>query len=89
MLRGVHDGIRIDLVVPVQVGDGAGLAEVFDAEGGGHVAGDGADPGQRGRVAVSDRDQRRIARHFCHQPLDLALGRAVAAGPCAAGGRPA
>ena len=32
MLRYRHDGIRVDVVVAVEVGDGAGLAEVFDAD---------------------------------------------------------
>ena len=72
MLRGGDDGVGVDLVVFVQVGDGASLAEVFDAEGGGHVAGDRADPGQGGRVAVSDCDEGRVARDVGHEAFDLA-----------------
>jgi hypothetical protein len=42
--------------VAVEVADGAGLAEMLHAERKGLVAGHRAEPGQRRRVAVDDRD---------------------------------
>ena len=66
MVRGVYDGVGVDLEVAVEVGDGAGLADVFDAAGGGPVAGHGADPGEGGRVAVGDGDEGRIAGDLGH-----------------------
>ena len=89
MVRGIHNRVRVDLVVFVEVRDGAGLAEVFDAEGGGHVAGDGADPGEGGGVAVCYGNEGCVTRDLCHEALDLADGAGVAAGAGPAGGGPA
>ena len=50
------NALRIDAVVAVEIGDGAGLAEMLDAERARAMAVDRAQPGKRGRMAVDDRD---------------------------------
>ncbi len=40
----LQDGVTVDAEVAVEVGDGAGLAEMFDAKARGAVAVDGAEP---------------------------------------------
>src|SRR6185437_9055227 len=54
-LRRGDDGIRVDAVVPVEVGERAGLAEMLDAERARAMAGDRTEPGERRRMAVEHR----------------------------------
>jgi hypothetical protein len=37
-LRGAHDPMSVDAMMPIKVGDSAGLPEMFDAEGARPVA---------------------------------------------------
>jgi len=59
---GCDDGIGVDAVVPVELGDRAGLAEMFDAERPDPMAVDGAQPAKRRRMAVEHADDAAIAR---------------------------
>ncbi len=43
-LRGRHDSVGVDAVVPIEVGQRAGLAEMFDAERPHPVAVDRTEP---------------------------------------------
>ena len=87
-LRGGDDGVGVDAVVPVELGERAGLAEMLDAERARAMAGDRAEPGQRRRVAVEHGDDAAMRRHVGEQPLDMrarmhqaALARALRRGP--------
>ena len=62
-LRGRDDGIGVDAVVPVKLGERSGLAEVFNTKRPRAVAGDRAEPGQRRRVAVEHADDAAMRRH--------------------------
>src|SRR5262245_35560048 len=46
-----HDGVGVDAVVAIKLGNRAGLAEMFHPERPHPMALDGAEPGQRGRMA--------------------------------------
>src|SRR5690242_3783379 len=49
---GVDDGVGVDAVVAVEIADGAGLAEMFDAERLDAMAAHAAEPAERRRMAV-------------------------------------
>src|SRR5262249_46381404 len=49
---GRDDGVGVDAVVAIEVGDRAGLPEMLDPERAHAVAVDGAEPGERGGMAV-------------------------------------
>ena len=69
--RCFDDRPRVDPIVPVQVGDGPGLAEMLDAQGLHAMAMDSAHPGQGRGVAVQHGDNPRIAGEWCEQALDV------------------
>src|SRR5690606_8882826 len=73
-LGGRDDGLGVDAVVPVEVGEAARLAEVLHSEGTGAVAADGAQPGERRRVAVEHRHDAAVGRQLLEEPLDMASG---------------
>ena len=70
------DGIGIDAVMPVELGERSGLAEVLDAQGAYAMAGDGAKPCEGRRMAVKHADDPPIRRHDAKQPLGYASVRA-------------
>src|SRR5262249_48286329 len=70
-LRRRDDGVGVDAVVAIEVGDRAGLAEVLDPERAHAMAAYGAEPGERRRVAVEHGDDAAMGRHVGKQPLDM------------------
>ena len=82
------DGIGVDAVMPVELGERSGLAEMLDAQGAYAMAGDGAKPCQGRRMAVEHGDNAAMRRHVAKQPLDMracvhqtALTRSLGSGP--------
>jgi hypothetical protein len=69
---GVDDGVGVDAVVEIEVGNRAGLAEMLDAEGFHAVAAHPAEPAQRRGMAVEHGDDAAVARQRRQQPLDVA-----------------
>ena len=63
--------IGIDAEMPVEIGDRAGLAEMLDAQRHHAVPGHRAEPGQRQRVAVADRNDRTMRRQPVQQTVDM------------------
>src|SRR5690349_4464121 len=55
-LGGVDDGVGVDAVGAIEIVDGAGLAELLDAERLDSVAADAAEPAERCRVSVDHGD---------------------------------
>ena len=68
------DALRVEPVVPVQVGHRSGLSETLDAQGPGAVTHHGAEPAERRRVPVEHRDEAARRGHRGEQALDMALG---------------
>lgn len=66
LLRRRHDRIRIDAVMPVEVSDRTGLAEMFDPERTNAMAVDRAEPGESRRMSIEDSHQAAMVRH-AHQ----------------------
>ncbi len=60
--RRIDDGVGVDAVVAIEVVDGAGLAEMLDAERLEPVAAHAAEPAERGRMAVDHGDDAAVAR---------------------------
>src|SRR5262249_61093751 len=82
------DGIGVDAVVPIEIRDRAGLAEMLAAERAHAMALDGAEPGERRRMAVEHGDDAAMGRHIGHELFDMgtrvheaALARALRRGP--------
>src|SRR5215468_6202261 len=65
------DGIGVDAVVPVKLRDRAGLPEMLDAERADAMAVDGAEPGERRRMAVEHGDDPAMGRHIGHELFDM------------------
>ena len=70
-LGGGDDGVGVDAVVPVEVRDRAGLAEMLDPKRPDLVAIDGAEPGERRRMAVEHADNAAMRRQAGHQPFNM------------------
>src|SRR4051794_608296 len=68
----IDDGVGVDAVVAVEVGDGAGLAELLDAERLDAMAADAAEPAERRRMAVDHGHDAAVARQRCEQFFDVA-----------------
>ena len=73
-MGGADDGFGVDAVVAVEIGDGAGLAEVLDAERADAMAVNAAEPSERRGMAVEDGDESAIRRHGGEQTLDMRAG---------------
>src|SRR6185369_14895516 len=71
-LRRIDDGVGVHAMMPVEIVDGAGLAEMFDAQRLDAVAANAAEPAQRRRMAVDYGDEAAIARQRRQQSLDVA-----------------
>src|SRR5262245_17704458 len=54
--RGGYDGVGVYAVVPIELRNGTGLPKMLDPERSYPVAVDGAEPGERRRMAVQHRD---------------------------------
>src|SRR5262245_40323509 len=65
------DGGSIEAVVAVKLGDRARLAEVLDPERTCAMPIDAAEPRERLRMRIRDRDEGRIARQFGEKGLDV------------------
>ena len=65
------DGIGIDAIMPVELGERSGLAEVLDAQGAYAMAGNGAKPCEGRRMAVKHGDNPAMRWHVAKQPLDV------------------
>src|SRR5689334_14848512 len=59
-LGGADDGLGVDAVVAVEIGDGAGLAKVLDAKGADAMTVNGAQPGERRGMAVEHGDKSAV-----------------------------
>src|SRR3954452_853201 len=68
----IDDGVGVDAVVAVEVGDGASLAELLDAERLDAVATDAAEPAQRRRMAIDHGHDAALARQRREQLFDVA-----------------
>ncbi len=88
-LGGGDDGVGVDAVAAGEVGDGAGLAEMLDAQRAHAVAVDGPQPGKRRRVVVEHGDEAAVGWHLGEQPLDVGARAHIAALARALGGGPA
>ena len=73
-LHGRNNGVRVDAIVPVELRDGAGLAEMLDPERPHPVAADRSEPGQGRRMAVEHGDNAAMGRQLGEQPLDVRAG---------------
>src|SRR5580700_9461666 len=73
-LRGGDDGVGVDTIVAVELGDRTGLAEMLDAKRPDTVAVDGAEPAERRRMGIDDADDAAMARQAGEQPLDVRAG---------------
>src|SRR4051812_18945304 len=71
-LRGIDDGVGIHAVVAVEVVDGAGLAEMLDAQSLEAVPAHAAKPAQRRGMAVDHSDDAAVARQRRQQFFDVA-----------------
>src|ERR1700759_1695006 len=70
--RRIYDGCGVDAVVAIEVGDGAGLTEMLDAERLDAMTAPAAEPTQRRRMAIDHGDDAAIARQRREQLLDMA-----------------
>src|SRR6516164_2422049 len=70
-LRRRQDGVDVEAVVAVELGQRSGLAEVLDAQRAHAVAAHTAKPGQRLGIGVRHGDDGRIARQLRQQVLDV------------------
>src|SRR5271170_3015647 len=88
-LRRGDDRVRVDTVMPVKIGDRAGLAEMLDTQRPDLVAAHRAKPRQRSRMSVQDADDAAMRRQSGEQALDMRAGMDEAPLTCPACSRPA
>src|SRR5690242_7581997 len=70
--RRIDDGVGVDAVVAIEVVNGAGLAELLDAERLDAVAAHAAEPAERSRMAVDHGHDAAVARQRRQQLFDMA-----------------
>src|SRR4029077_2170163 len=70
-LRSGNDGAGVYAIVPVQLVNRPGLAEMLDAQWANAVATNGTEPRQRRRVSVENRDDAAMSRQAGQQALDM------------------
>src|ERR1700733_11727105 len=87
-LRRGDDGVGVNAIVPVEIGDRTGLAEMLDAKRPNLVAVHGAQPRQRRRMSVEHADDAAMWRQAGKQALDVGAGMHKSAVARAAGGGP-
>jgi len=61
-LRAGNDRVGVDAVMAIELGSGAGLAEMLDAERPHAMPVDRAEPSERGRVTVQHGDDAAMRR---------------------------
>src|ERR1700676_5322387 len=61
-LRSRNDRVGVDAVVAIEIGNGAGLAEMLDAERPHPMAADRAEPGERRRMTIEHGDEAAMGR---------------------------
>src|SRR5215471_7382575 len=89
-LGGIDDGVGVDAIVAIEVVDGAGLAEMFDAERLDAVTAHAAEPAERRRMAVDHGDDAAVAWQGREQFFDMAqVLHAAAVAPQFSRARPA
>src|SRR5258707_9284487 len=71
--RRIEDGVGVEAIDAIKVGEVARLAEMLDAQRVDAMPRHGAEPGQRRRMAVDEGDERRILAERREQPRDVAL----------------
>ena len=57
-----NDRVGVDAVVTIEIGNGAGLAEMLDAERPHPMTADRAEPGERRRMAIEHGDEATMGR---------------------------
>src|SRR6266508_1675822 len=87
-LGGGDDGVGVDAVVTIEVGNRSRLAEMLDAKRAHAMALYGAEPGECRRMAVEHADDAAMGRQVGEQPLDMrarmheaAFARTLCRGP--------
>ena len=70
-LRRRDDGIRIDAIVAIKIGQRAGLAEMLNTKWPHPVTGDCAEPGQCRRMPIEDTDDAAMRGYVSEQALDV------------------
>src|SRR5262245_65777667 len=65
------DGIRIDAIVAVKIGQRTGLAEMPNTEWPHPVTGDSAEPSPRRRMPTGDPDDPAMPGYVCEQALTV------------------
>src|SRR4051812_50018884 len=81
--RRVDDGVGVDAVVAIELVDGAGLAEMLNAERFEPMAPYATEPTERGGMTVDHRDDPAVSRQRPEHFFDMAEMRQAAAGPAA------
>ena len=71
---GAGDGLGVDAVMAVEIGDGARLTEMLDAERARAMTRHRAEPTERRRMAVDDGDEAAMRRQRLEQPFDMRTG---------------
>ena len=61
-LRSGNDGVGVDAIVTIKIGEGAGLAEMLDAEWPHAMAVDRPEPSERRRMTVEHGDEAAMRR---------------------------
>ena len=82
------NGVGVNAIVTIEVGERAGLPKVLDAQRAHAMIEDCADPGEGGRMAVEHRHDATMARHASEQAFDMrtrmqlpSLTRSLRGGP--------
>ena len=84
-----HRITRLEIAIAGIRRDEVGAADDLDAQRARALAVDGAEPGERRRMPIDDRDDRGAPRHLGQQALDMGLRTVVARFALAARGGPA
>ena len=65
------DGVGVDAIVPIELGERARLAEMLNAQRARSVSGNSAEPAESRWVAIKHGDNAAMRRHVGEQPLDM------------------
>src|SRR5271157_2458566 len=85
---GVDDGLGIEAILAIEVGDVTRLAETIDAQGHDAVPGHGTQPGKRRRMAIEDSHKGRVGAEGIQQGLDVRTSFRLASTARVGGGQP-
>ena len=70
-LRGGDNGVGVDAVMLVEIGEAPGLSEMLDAERARAMARNGTEPSERRWMAIEHGDQPAMQWHVGQKPLDM------------------